>query len=106
MYSKVKRLRKHGARRSDREIGSDPGVVGHVTMATVGTTREMKLHGAGDDSQRKPLIPILFNPAIVTMNGNRMLFSGLERQGAQDDPAGPAFMQEWAVEVLVEPPQV
>ncbi len=103
MYSKVKRLRNHGARRSDREIGSDPGVVGHVTMATVGTTREMKLHGAGDDSQRKPVIPILFNPAIVTMNGNRLLFSGVERHGAQDDKNVATFLQEWAVEVLVNP---
>ena len=82
----------------------EPGTVGHVTMLTVGATREMKLHGAGDDSQRKPVIPSLLNPEIVAMGGNRMLFVGMERQGAQDDPNGPTLMQEWVVEVLVAPP--
>lgn len=73
-------------------------------MLTVATIREMKLHGAGDDSQRKPIIPSLLNPVIVTMGANRMLFSGWERQGAQDDPNGPTFMQEWVVEVNAAPP--
>jgi hypothetical protein len=61
-------------------------------MATVGTTREMKLPRSGDDAQRKPVIPVLFNPVIVTINVNRILFAGSERQGAQGDPAGPASM--------------
>lgn len=38
------------------------------------------------------------------MVGNRQLFSGLERQGDQADPNAPLFVQEWAVEVLAEPP--
>ena len=103
-YSKVKRLRQRGARKSDRDIQTDPGVVGHITMATVGTDREMKLHAAGDDSRRTPIIPLLFNPTITAMHGKRQLFEGLERQGNQDDPAAPLFMQEWAVEILAEPP--
>ncbi|MEJ7804942.1 MAG: hypothetical protein WKG03_03345 [Telluria sp.] len=101
MYSKVKRLRARGARRSDREIGSDPGVVGHVTMATIGHTKEMKLHAAGDDSRRAPIIPLLYEPTIQAMHGARMLVSGLERQGDQADPAAPLFMQEWAIEVML-----
>ena len=100
MYSKVKRLRQRGARRSDREIGSDPGTVGHITMATIGTIKEMKLHAAGDDSRRAPLIPLLYEPTIQAMHGARMLVSGLERQGDQADPAAPLFMQEWAIEVM------
>lgn len=104
MYSKVKRLRRGGARKSGHDIQADAGMVGHITMATVGTMREMKLHAAGDDSRRAPAIPILYSPQIVTMHGNRLLFSGLERQGNQDDPEAPLFWQEWAIEVLAEPP--
>ena len=105
MYSKVKRLRVRGARRSDREIGSDPGVVGHVTMATVSHIKEMKLHAAGDDSRRIAAIPLLYDPVIQAMHGARMLISGLERQGDQADPAAPLFAQEWTTEVMVAPPQ-
>ncbi len=104
MYSKVKRLRVRGARRSDREIGSDPGVVGHITIVTIGTIKEIKLHGAGDDARRAPLIPLLYEPVLQAMHGARMLLSGLERQGNQADPAAPLFMQEWSVEVMAEPP--
>lgn len=104
MYSKVKRLRVRGARRSDREINSDPGSVGHVTMVTVGNVKEMKLHAAGDDARRTPVIPLLYEPIIQAMHGARMLLSGMERQGDQADPAAPLFMQEWAIEVMVEPP--
>lgn len=104
MYSKVKRLRRGGARRSDRDIQSDPGTVGHVSMATVGINREIKLHAAGDDSQRLPVIPLLLNPVITAMVGNRQLFSGVERQGDQADPHAALFVQEWAVEILAEPP--
>jgi hypothetical protein len=104
MYSKIKRLRVRGARRSDREITSDPGVVGHLTMAIVGTARQLKVHGAGDDSQRFPVIPVLFDPVILAMGANRMLFAGTERQGDQADPNGQVVMQEWAVEIMVEPP--
>ena len=38
------------------------------------------------------------------MHGARMLISRLERKGNQADTAAPLFMQEWAIEVMVEPP--
>lgn len=104
MYSKIKRLRVRGARRSDREVTADPGVVGHLTMAIVGPVRQLKVHGAGDDSQRTPAIPILFDPTIIAMGANRMLFAGLERQGDQADPNAQVCLQEWAVEIMTAPP--
>lgn len=104
MYSKIKRLRVRGARKSDREIAGDPGTVGHITTATIGARMEMKMHAAGDDSRQSPLIPILYEPTLSMMHGNRMLFAGLERQGDQADPKAPMFMQEWAIEILQPPP--
>lgn len=104
MYSKVKRLRERGARRSDQDIQSDPGVVGHLTSLTAEGMRQLKVHSAGDDSQRTPVIPILFDPVFKSINGNRMLFAGLERQGDQANPAAPLHLQEWAIEVLAAPP--
>jgi hypothetical protein len=105
MYSKVKLLRQRGARRPDRDIASDLGAVGHLTLSSVGAMCELKLHGPEDDSQRNPLIPVLLDATLITMHGARMLFRGFERQGAQDDPAGPACLQEWAVEVMVDQPK-
>lgn len=102
MYSKVKRLRQRGARLSEREIQSDSGTVGHLTLVGVGGHKELKLHGAGDDARANPIIPILYDAAMISMHGARMLFRGLERQG--DDANGVTYMQEWAVEVMVEPP--
>ena len=100
MYSKVKRLRVRGARRSDHEIAADPGTVGHITTLTVGSVLEMKIHAAGDDSRRVPMIPSLFNPELHAMLGPRMLVAGLERQGDQSDAGGATYMQEWAIEVM------
>lgn len=104
MYSKVKSLRTRGARKADRDIQSDTGTVGHLTMVTVGATRELKLHAAGDDAQANAAIPILFDAIMVSMHGARMLFSGFERQGDQNDSKAVTFMQEWAVEVMAEQP--
>ena len=70
-------------------------------MAIVGVTREMKLHGAGDDSRMVAIIPMLLDPVIVAMGSTRMLFRRMEQQGDQN---GPVFMQEWAVETFADPP--
>jgi len=102
MYSKTKRLRQDGARRSDREIGSDPGIIGHLTLSGVGTAYELKLHAPGDDSKRAPLLPVLFNANLVSMHGARMLFRGEERRGDQADARSQTYIQEWAVEVMVD----
>lgn len=102
MYSKIKRLRVRGARLGDREIQADYGTVGHLTMSMVGGARELKLHALGDDAQANAVIPVLMDATLVSMHGARMLFTGYERQGA--DPKGVTYMQEWAVEVMVEQP--
>lgn len=105
MYCKVKRLRRGGERISDREIYADPGVVGHMTICQVETTIVAKLHAADDDSRRAPMFPELFKARVVGMNGDRMLFQGYERIGNQDDPDAPTLKQEWAVQVMADPPE-
>ncbi|MCY0910821.1 hypothetical protein [Massilia antarctica] len=104
MYSKVKILRVRGTRRSDREIYADPGVVGHLAMCQVASWLEIKLFAPGTDARPEPIIPVLFDPVLVAMHGNKMLFRGLERQGDQRDANSATVMQEWSVQVMVEQP--
>lgn len=73
-------------------------------MVTTGAIRELKLHGAGDDAQANLVVPVLFDAILISMHGARMLFSGLERQGVQTDAKSVTLMQEWAVEVMADPP--
>ena len=102
MYSIVKCLRQNGIRRPDREIQADEGTVGHLSLVNCGAHYELKLHGAGDDAVKAPIVPILYNAVAVTMMGNRMLWSGDERESP--DPRGRTVKQEWSVMLAVEAP--
>lgn len=96
MLVKVKILRQRGVRRSDREIGSDAGVNGQLTLYQSGGQCELKLF-ADDGSRQEPIIPILFDAKLVTMHGDKMLFHGLEHTGTAADAQ---YLQEWSVMVL------
>lgn len=104
MYCKVKRLQRQGERISDREIGADPGTVGHMTICQVEKTIVAKLHATGDDARKVPMFPELWRAKAVAMNANRMLFQGFERVGDQSDPFAAVIKQEWAVQVMAAPP--
>ncbi|HEY0063163.1 MAG TPA: hypothetical protein VGC21_13660 [Telluria sp.] len=65
----------------------------------------MKIYAVGDSALMRPVGPLLFNPVIVAVNGDRMLFEGLERQGDGGDPKGAVYMQEWAVQVMEKLPE-
>lgn len=96
MLVKVKILRYRGSRRSDREIGSDAGVDGRISLYQSGGMCELKLF-ADDGSRQEPVIPVLFDARLVTMHGDKMLFRGIERAGAIEDAQ---YLQEWSVMVL------
>lgn len=98
MYSKVKRLRRNGERKSDHDIGVDPGIVGHVTLVMIEHTAVMKIHAAGDDGSRQPIIPEIYRAKCVTMHGDKMLFKGLERVGEREIP------QEWSIQIMQDQP--
>lgn len=93
MHCKVKILRHHGARRHPQEIAADPGTDGDLTLARVGAALELKL-AATDDSQQKPILPILYHAELVTVQGNKMLFTGIQREN------GAGYEQEWSAMVL------
>lgn len=96
MHCKVKLLRTRGARRHDHEIAADASTEGIATLALCGALYELKLH-APDDSQQKPVLPVLYDARLVSMHSGKMLFRGIERAGGEE---GPQFLQEWSVLVL------
>lgn len=105
MYSKIKLLRRNGERKADREISSDPGAVGHVSMCITTNYTVLKLYAAGDTGARAALVPELFRAHCTMIEGARMLFRGFERIGNQLDENAPLRKQEWAVEIMVEQPE-
>ena len=93
MLAKVKRLRHHGKRLSDREIGAAPAIEGEVKVYGVGTT----IWASVTDPNRQvgdPLLPMLYEVRLTAMHGPGFLLKGEERP--QGD-AGPAYVQEWSV---------
>jgi hypothetical protein len=94
MHCKAKLLRSRGQRRPDHEIASDAGHDGELTLALCGGAYELKL-AARDDSQQKPIIPILYDARLVTMHGNKMLFRGIERT-----ESGAGYEQELSAMVI------
>lgn len=89
MKATVTRLRERGKRRHDHDIQADQGAVGDLSLATVGSVKELKLADL-NDQQMKPIIPILYEAQLVNLHANSMLFRGFERGS---DGAG--YVQEW-----------
>lgn len=98
MYSKVKRLRERGERKSDHAIAADPGLVGHVTVVLVENVPVIKIYAAGDDGTQKPAWPEMHRALCVTMHGDKMLWRGLEMVTGQPVP------QEWSMQIMQDQP--
>lgn len=95
MHGKVKQLRERGKRKSDREIGAAQFVEGEVRVYGVGMSTAATV--TDPNSQvGAPLLPILYEARLVTMQSTSMLFRGEERPQGDD---GPAYVQEWAVRI-------
>lgn len=93
MKATVKILRVDGRRKADRDIQSDQGTQGALTLAKVGQAFELKLYDP-NDSQMQPLVASLWDARAVGMRGNRMLWQGLT---ARWEDGGVA--QEWSIEL-------
>lgn len=96
MKVQVKPLRQRGARLSDQQIQSLNAAEGGLSIYGVGTTIQITL-SALDDQQNKPVLPSLYEARLVTMNGSKMLFAGLERTS---DPLAAQYLQEWSVVIV------
>lgn len=97
MYGKVKRLRHHGKRLTNREVAQASYVEGYLTLVGIKGTYVLEVYRP--NSQVGPsLFPALYEAKLITMHDGGMLFKGEERP---DGDAGPAFVQEWSV--MVEP---
>jgi hypothetical protein len=94
MHVRAKQLRERGRRRSAQEIAADDGRVGELTLASVGPSWQLNLNDA-DSSVHAPLFPVLYDAGLTTMQGDKMLFKGVER--ASD---GAEHVQEWSAQVL------
>lgn len=94
MYSIVKRLRERGRRKHQRDIQSDAGVAGVLTLANVAGIYELQLTDR-NDSTMQAMIPILYEAQLTTLGSSRMLFKGLER-----GPDGAEWAQEWAIQIM------
>jgi hypothetical protein len=93
MYGKVKRLRDHGRRLSNREINQMPAVEGELTFAALRSTYLLEVRPR--NSQVGPgLLPSLYEARLVAMHTGGMLFRGEERPQGDD---GPTYVQEWSV---------
>jgi hypothetical protein len=95
MYVRVKQLRERGQRRHNQDIGADPGRVGELTFAFVGSSSQLNLNDP-DSSVHAPLYPVLGDARLTSMHGEKMLYKGEERPQGDN---GPAYVQEWAVQL-------
>lgn len=80
MYSHFKRLRSFGKRKADRDISSDPGLLGHISIFRQGNEVVATAFATGGTGQPGAILPLLYRAKLVTMQGNGMLIQGWERQ--------------------------
>lgn len=104
MYSKIKLLRRNGEGTPDREISSDPGLMGRLSMCVIANYTVLKVFAPGGTGARAPIVHELFRAHSTIIEGGRMLFRGFERIGDQNDERAPVRKPQGAVEVMVEQP--
>lgn len=104
MYSCFKRLRTAGKRKADRDISSDPGVIGHISIFRQGNEVVAAAYATGGTGQPGTILPLLYRARLVTMQGNGMLIQGWERPLGCDQVDTDQTKQEWSVKLLTDAP--
>jgi hypothetical protein len=95
MYGKVKRLRHHGARLSNRDVSQASFIEGDLALAALRSSYVLTVRRPDSQAQAGSVAE-LWDARLVTMHGDAMLFRGEERPQGED---GPAFVQEWSVRI-------
>jgi len=85
-----------GKRRSDRDLGTDEGVVGLLTMNSVSSYRVASICEYGD-SRMAPILPELYDPVVTGIQGGKLLLRGYQI-GVSNDVG--SYLQEWVIEPL------
>lgn len=106
MYSHFKGLRAAGKRKADRDISSDPGVVGQLSVFRQGSEVVAAAYATGGAGQPGAMLPLLYRAKLVTMQGNGMLIQGWERPLGCDETDTDHNKQEWSVKLLTDAPAV
>lgn len=93
MLVTLKRLRHAGQRKSDRDIGSDPGIRGEFHLVMVGGVAVAKVYDPAANGTMTPLCPELHRAKLMAAHGDLMYFRGFEqgRDGAVE--------QEWSLRI-------
>jgi hypothetical protein len=105
MYSHFKQLRAGGKRKADRDISSDPGVIGHISVFRQGTEVVAAAYATGGTGQPGTILPLLYRAKLVTMQGEGMLFQGWERPLGYDQADTDQNKQEWSVKIMAAQPE-
>ena len=101
MLCRVLLMRRRGSRLAWREIANGQAYEGELR------THYLALESARyfvaslrhpDDALYRPLVPDLWEPALVTVGQGMIVLRGYERLGTAGD--APAVVQEWRCEVL------
>lgn len=98
MHGKVKRLRHHGQRLSDKEIANTQPIEGELSMSGQQWTLERVVSLRRPNNRVAPsLIPDLCRVELIGLLNGKMHLRGVERP--QGD-SGPEYIQEWTVMVV------
>lgn len=105
MLATVFRMRENGARREDERSGA--GVTGQLLlMWSVGTPKTAPFRSltlSSSDGMAKQLLPPLFEPQLLTLGANGMMFRGFERRVSPIESY--SVLQEWHV-LFVSPEEL
>lgn len=93
MHGQVKRLRERGKRLSGHAIGAALAVAGEVRIFGLATSTVASVTDPNSQVSG-PLLPLLYDARVTTMQNTGMLIKGEERPEGED---GPAYVQEWSV---------
>jgi hypothetical protein len=86
------------AARQDWDSASDAGIRDIISLYTVGSCRQMRLSEKTSGGIMIDLVPILFEPVVISIAGGKMFVRDVQRESADDRAA--TFFQEWMVEPM------
>lgn len=91
-------MRRRGVRRSPRDIANDLGVFGGLELHRISGVLTLQVAAPGGHVAGRNLYYPLYEAVCVSMGECLSTWRGWQRDGNQDDPSRPSYVQEWLVE--------